>query len=231
MTETDFDVVQAAETAWAVFAEAFESTASITALIETLAQEALRKRQTLRSSDFDALKPHLLKELANLPETVIGVCFTFAVDVLEDVKYFMPALERDGSSVYDGTHDLDPESDTFYDYSLLDWLTPSSREKPYAHGPYIDLGGTNKFTITTSSPVHTEDRFLGVVGVDVALESYERSLVQTLDHAPGSFSVLNAEKRVVVSNDAGRAIGTLLSVDDTELIPCGPYGWSVLHLP
>lgn len=231
MPEPTFDLERAAQEAWSLFDRAFASMEPLAEFMETLTRTALAKHGKLRTSDFEALKPELLKNLVTLPEPVIGSCFGFGVGVLEDITYCMPALERDGSSIHDASHNLDPTSDTFYDYSELDWLAPFQRDVSHVFGPYIDLGGTNRFTITATVPVQVDDQFIGKLGVDVGLEAYERSLVPLLDRAPGSLSVLNAENRVVVSNDAARPTGSLPTVDPNHLAPCGDHGWHMYYLP
>ncbi|WP_449276964.1 cache domain-containing protein [Leucobacter sp. GX24907] len=231
MSETSFDLNHAASEAWSVFETAFSSMEPLAQFVETLTRNALERNGALRTSDFEALKPELLKNLVTLPEPVIGSCFGFGVGVLEDITYFMPGLERDASGVRDASHNLDPMSDTFYDYSELDWLAPFQRDFSHVQGPYIDLGGTNKFTITASLPVQVDEQFIGKLGVDVGLEAYERSLVPLLDRAPGSLAILNAENRVVVSNDAARPTGSLPTVDPNHLTPCGDFGWHLYYLP
>lgn len=231
MSDTNFDPRLAAEEAWSLFDLAFSSMEPLAEFVESLAKSALAKNGKLRTEDFAALKSELLKNLVALPEPVIGSCFGFGVGVLEDITYCMPALERDGSSIHDASHNLDPTSDTFYDYSELDWLAPFQRDVSHVYGPYIDLGGTNRFTITATMPVQVDDQFIGKLGVDVALEAYERSLVPLLDRASGSLAVLNAENRVVVSNDAARPTGSLPTVDPNHLTPCGDYGWHLYYLP
>lgn len=231
MPESTFDLDWAADQVWALLEQAFTKSVALCDAAEELAHDALAVRGQLYSSDFETLNYHLLKELAALPSTAICATFMFEVGVLQDVDYFMPSLMRDGLTISEGKHDLDPSSDTFYDYSLLDFIALPFRATPYVHGPYIDLGGTNTFTITVSSPVHINGRFLGEACIDISLESYERSLVPILHRAPGSLSVLNAENRVVVSNDVGRPIGALIEVDEGILHPCGDLGWRMLYLP
>ena len=101
----------------------------------------------------------------------------------------------------EGEHDLDQESENFYDYTERDWFARMrpSHARSGVFGPYIDYNGTNEYTVTFTHAVRAAARFLGVVAADMNVDQIELQLERVLHDFTSSVVLLNDQKRVIVS--------------------------------
>lgn len=139
-------------------------------------------------------------------------------------------LTADGL-VADDRHVVDPDRDDFYDYVAHEYFTlPRDSGRMAAEGPYVDYGGTNDYIVTFAMPVISEGRFLGVAAVDLAVAAIERQLAPWLAASDHACILVNAERRIIVTNAADRRVGQVLaSMADLHAEPTGAVGWSLLR--
>lgn len=99
-------------------------------------------------------------------------------------------------------------------YSRREWFTvPVETGTSHVTGPYVDFICTDEYTVTLTSPVSVAGRVVGVVGVDVFVESLEEVLLPDLRRVHPEASLVNRVGRVVVSADPQLAAGRLLVGD------------------
>lgn len=104
----------------------------------------------------------------------------------------------------------DPGSDSFRDYTLLEWWrVPARSGLPHITGPYVDYLCTDEYTLTLTVPVYFAGELIGVIGADMYAEDVERMLLPTLRAIDGGATLVNRVARVVVSADPRRATGSL----------------------
>ena len=78
------------------------------------------------------------------------------------------------------THDLNPDSLNYYDYTSREWFTaPSASGKPVAVGPYVDFGGINVNIITLCVPAPTPHG-THILGGDLTLAKLEGVFLRAL---------------------------------------------------
>ncbi|MGY1742258.1 MULTISPECIES: cache domain-containing protein [unclassified Blastococcus] len=139
----------------------------------------------------------------------------------------------------DGAHDrpaalhpdLRPGSAGFYDYPAADWFAvPRATGARHVVGPYVDVHGTGRYLLTLTAPVVAGGRFLGVVGADVPVSRFEAHVLGVLGTAGGSFAVVGADGRVVLSTSARWLVGALApDLPAAEGAPLPGLPWR-LHL-
>ncbi len=132
--------------------------------------------------------------------------------------------------VADDGHVVDPARDDFYDYAAHEYFTvPRTSGRLAAEGPYVDYGGTNDYTVTFAAPVVCEGRFLGVAAADLAVAAIERRLAPWLAASDQACVVVNAERRVILTNAAHQRVGHVLpAAADLRSEPVGPVGWQLM---
>src|SRR5919204_6432809 len=95
-----------------------------------------------------------------------------------------------------------------YDYLDMEWFTNAQRlGRRTVFGPYVDYTGADHYVLTLTIPV-VDDRFLGVVGVDIRMSAYEPELLAILKQIPGEAVLVNAERRVIVANSPRWVVGS-----------------------
>ena len=110
--------------------------------------------------------------------------------------------------------DLNPDSVSFRDYTTLSWFEEPQRTSRRAiTGPYVDYLCTDSYTLTFTAPLTSDDRFLGVAGVDVLARWFEQHLFEVVDAAgrldDGSV-VVNRSGRVVACPGGDWVTGDLI---------------------
>lgn len=172
----------------------------------------------VRVSDFNDVNELVQIRLVELGGLVSGFGFMIApgsvaeVDLLHIWWHFL-----DGKP-YQQRLNLDPTSPAFYDYSEKEfYVLPEQTKARYAAGPYIDYLGTNKHIVTYCIPVMCHERFVGVAGADIDVQSLQGELIDLLpDDMPLTALVINQRGRVILSNDANWATGSLYR--DAEML-------------
>lgn len=142
-----------------------------------------------------------------------GVGILTEVGVVPDRPYYMAWWQRDGDGVFalDDHHVLDETRDDFYDYTALEYfVTPRSEDRPWAMGPYIDVGGVDDYLITISVPIRSDGHFLGIAAADLRVSALEKRLAPWLLAVDEECLLLNSESRVIVSNTVSHHVGDVV---------------------
>ncbi|MFI8413593.1 cache domain-containing protein [Paeniglutamicibacter gangotriensis] len=190
---------------------ALEDLSVISTAVCSLLTEAEDQGRRPRRSDLSAIRGDLQKVLGASEPTVDGVGVAAAVDYLEDSPYWLEWWRRSRNDDLEFVaHSLNPHRDVFYDYSSRAWFTaPAATGQTIVTGPYVDVGGTNAYTVTLSIPLFTRRGFAGIAGADIAAARFEQFLV-----GPGRdlrpVVLANAALRVIASNSADYLPGALL---------------------
>lgn len=140
-------------------------------------------------------------------------------------------------------HTFNPDSVNFYDYTALDWFNiPAATGEPVLVGPYVDSGGTDLRVITAALAVAHNQNLCSVLAADLSLDFLEVLFLRSLRRREQHVALVTGTGKVVVSNTARHATGTLLTpnalaqaapslscIVPVSRIPAGP--WRLVVLP
>lgn len=187
--------------------------AHIKELMEAVEQEGRHPSQ----SDLGAIRETLQTCLRRPDHPMDRMGVATAVNYLMDSPYWMEwwGYDSQGNLEYVG-HSLNPQRDTFYDYSARSWFsTPATSGTTAVIGPFVDFGGLNSYsyTVTISVPIITAHGFAGVAGADILAGQFERFLL-TGDQKRKPVTLLNADLRVIASNTSLHLPGDLLQTNE-----------------
>ncbi|MEN0086641.1 MAG: cache domain-containing protein [Leifsonia sp.] len=99
------------------------------------------------------------------------------------------------------------------DLGSLEWYSiPRSTHRTHITGPYIDHLCACDYIVTVTSPVESDGRMLGVVGVDVYVKRLERELLPSLLATGRRLALVNEAGRVMVSTDPAVRVGTVVAI-------------------
>lgn len=150
---------------------------------------------------------------------VRGAGFVAAVGFLADEPWWLEwfAQGEDGRS-HRMVSQTDPDGAGFYDYEFLPWyLVPRDTRRRHVTGPYIDYVCTDDYNMTYTAPVIIGDRFAGVAGADIGVQTAETILMPSLRAATRPLAVVNKQGRIVASNSGRHLCGDLVTdVDVSE---------------
>ena len=173
----------------------------------------------------------VLPRMNQLDDLVHGLGFMAEVGVVPDAPYWLEWWQRaaDGTFDRDFRHELDPSRDDFYEYGSKGYMVqPRETGEPTAMGPYIDHGGVDDYLVTVSVPVQHDGSFVGIMAADIRVASLERALSPWLARTDGIDIVLNAERRVLVSNSVSLEVGDIVPLEaDLGLTEVGCFGWLI----
>ena len=175
-----------------------------------------------RRSAFHFLKQELADFVSAHSDAIVGAGIAYAPGSLPEARYWLEwwrtqqtGPTREARFV---THNLNPDSLNYYDYTSRDWFTiPSASGKPVAVGPYVDFGGINVNIITLCVPAATPHG-THILGGDLTLAKLEGIFLRALQLREPSVVLLGPNGRVIASNDARIASGTLLSDGDLRRV-------------
>ncbi|MFI5612312.1 cache domain-containing protein [Amycolatopsis sp. NPDC051903] len=192
----------------ALVEEIFERLKPVLAAAETL----LAEPGGAGSETLHRIRPQVLEALGGL---VIGAGFVSAPHVLSDQEFGFEWWTTVGAADEDTPEQLfislDPESPNFLDYTRQSWFTvPRDSGRRHINGPYVDYLCTDEYTLTFTLPVHRGGAFAGVVGADVYVREFERTVRRRLLSLGRRAALLNAQGRVIVSNSVRQATGSLV---------------------
>jgi DNA-binding FadR family transcriptional regulator len=177
-----------------------------------------------------ALSQAAMLDLLNLPLLVHGLGFMADHGVVPGQQLWMTWCNRTPEGVFlDERHVLNASRDDFYDYSSKEFFTvPRRTGRPWTQGPFVDSGGADDYIVTFAAPVFVNGQFAGVTGADVEVAALERHLAPWLVASGEQSMVINAERRVIVSNSATHIVGDVLPArSDPRVVRLRPLGWSV----
>lgn len=170
-----------------------------------------------RRSEFLFLKQALANFIKLHSDLIVGAGIAYAPESLPETPHWLEwwRAQPKGEAKF-VTHDLNPDSLNYYDYTARDWFRqPSSTGRPVAVGPYVDFGGINVSIITLCVPAATAQG-THVLGCDLPLAKLEGVFLRTLQLREPVVVLLGPNGRVIASNNARIATGTLLLAEDME---------------
>ena len=194
-----------------------------------------------RRNEFLFLKQEFADFITLHSDLIVGAGIAYAPGSLPETAHWLEwwRAQPNGGTRF-VTHDLNPASLNYYDYTTREWFTlPSSTGRPVAVGPYVDLGGINVNIITLCVPAPTAQG-THILGCDLTLAKLEGVFLRTLQLRDPVVVLLGPNGRVIASNNARIATGTLLLAEDiahAEVsldVSAGPHSrlpWKLISLP
>ncbi|MEU3787668.1 cache domain-containing protein [Streptomyces sp900129855] len=223
--------------------EAVESVFSALAVLESEASERLnaigRKGRRPGTSDLAALQPTIQAPLSEQGDRFNGTGVVMAPDVLADAACHLEWWQRTGGQRPRPLRlNLDPQSESFYDYTLKPWfVTPRDEGHGTVMGPYVDLHCAGLYILTFTRPLTANGEFVGVVGADVPVAAFEQLVAPSLKHLGGEAVVITSEAQVLAANTPTWAVGErareLLDAEagvEREAVRAPEVHWSVIRV-
>ena len=211
-TDAYRDGMDAVQTAVSELVEdIFGSLDRIGAAATELWDRLVRNGKSPRSSDLRELREAVLAELRHQGAMFNGSGLVLADSVLADLPRHLEWW-RVGAEPQKLTFDLNPDSEYFYDYSVMEWfVVPRDRHTRWIAGPYLDYTGVDLYICTFSVPVSSANgAFIGIAGADVTLAALDAALMPALRSSGKSLALVNHEGRVIVANNADHVTGSRL---------------------
>jgi hypothetical protein len=178
------------------------------------AEAVLAEPGDLLASSLHRFRPQVIDALGGL---IIGAGFVSAPRVLTDSEFGFEwwTCQEPGARPSQLFISLDPGSENFLDYTRQSWFTvPRDTGRRHINGPYVDYLCTDEYTLTFTIPVSRFGAFAGVVGADVYVREFELAVRPRLRALGRDAALLNAQGRVIVSNNVRQPTGSLArSVD------------------
>lgn len=195
--------------------EAVEAVFTSLTDLEDHARETWRaaagKHRKPTSADLRSLRPAIKAQLRNPAKRFTGTGVVVAPDALGDANLHLEWWQRTAQGTLKQlVLDLDPASETFYDYREMSWFAiPRDEHRGTVIGPYVDLNGADLYIMTFTQPLTIDGDFVGIVGADVSLSGFEDLLVAALKGVEGDALLVNDEGRVLASNTPRWVPGSL----------------------
>ncbi len=186
----------------------------------TVSGVAVAGHEPPRRSAYMFLKKDLAAFIARHSALIVGAGIAYAPGSLPEAPLWLEWWRAPQGSAEPRfvTHDLNQESLNYYDYTTREWFTaPSASGNPVAIGPYVDIGGINVNIITLCVPAPTPQG-THVLGCDLTLAKLEGVFLRALQLQEPSVILLGPNDRVIASNDARIASGTLLLEEDLKRV-------------
>jgi hypothetical protein len=166
----------------------------------------------LYAADLAALRDPIFIELSSQPQLIAGTGVVLASDALGDRTHWLEWWQKAphaAPAFLEVEHD--PNSAGFYDYASTSWFDrPRRTGQRIALGPYVDYAGTDEYIVTLAEPAVSEDRFLGIAGVDIRASAIEALLLGSIRPSETPTALISSSGRVIASNTTTRTTGSLL---------------------
>ncbi|MCM0616878.1 cache domain-containing protein [Paenarthrobacter sp. TYUT067] len=191
-----------------------EKIAATVSAVATQAQDAPRR------SAYAFLKRDLATFINRHSALIVGAGIAYAPGSLPEAPLWLEWWRgaQTGGEPRWVTHDLNPESLNYYDYTTREWFaTTSAKGSPVAVGPYVDIGGINVNIITLCVPAPTPQG-THVLGCDLTLAKLEGVFLRALQLQDPTVVLLGPTGRVIASNNARIASGTLFVEEDLKQV-------------
>jgi hypothetical protein len=158
---------------------------------------------------------------------IVGAGYVAARGALSDEPLYLAWWQGDDQHLLAGSDA--PATGDPLDYTRHPWFrTPERTGQSYVTGPYVDFVCTDEYVVTSTTPVISRGTMVGVVGADTLVETLEGLLLPTLRDAGAT--LVNDQRRTVVSSDPHLATGTLLDLEEYgEIVPCRDLPMSVIR--
>jgi Methyl-accepting chemotaxis protein-like, first PDC sensor domain len=214
----------------------FDAIERIAIDLSNLAATARRAGDPLHRSDLAPLRRAIDAALAAEPRLVIGAGVVLAPELLADAGLWLEWWTTASAGPPQPLRpNLDPASAWFYDYTRAPWFAgPRDRDQRAIVGPYVDIGGTDDYTLTLTLPVRLEHDFLGVAGCDIAIDSLERVVREQTRRLGAQVIMVNDEPRVIASSIAQAYPGSLFAAapgspfERHTAHPCPGLPWTLI---
>jgi len=160
--------------------------------------------------------------VGNTDHPVRGAGYVAAVGYLTDEPWWLEWFTQgEDHRSHRMVCQTDPDGVGFFDYEFLTWyVVPRDSGRRHVTGPYIDYLCTDDYNMTFSAPVTIGDRFAGIAGADIGVQTAETLLLPALRVAGQPLAVVNAQGRIVASNSGRHLCGDLVSEVDV------PAAWA-----
>lgn len=178
-----------------------------------LLREVQHRSPGITRADLARLSTHLQGALKGSDSSMDGIGIATAAGYLEDCEYWLEWWRRGArGQVEFVVHSLNPEQDVFYDYASRPWFSrPMAEHRAIVTGPYVDMGGTNSYTVTVAIPIEVAGEAIGVAGADVVASRFEPYLLRA--DRTSKLLLANADGRVIASASSEHPPGTLLPLE------------------
>jgi hypothetical protein len=167
-------------------------------------------------ADLAAFREDLQARLLRPDHCMNGIGLIAAPGYLSDSPYWLEwwRYDRRGQLEFLAPQ-LNPQKDSFYDYPSHRWYASSAATGTASvTGPYVDVGGTNAYTLTACVPVMTARGLAALAGADIAAAHFERFLIS--GDLEDQMVLVNADLRVIASNSAHYLPGDLLTTEQIQ---------------
>ncbi|GHB59484.1 hypothetical protein GCM10010306_061240 [Streptomyces umbrinus] len=222
---------------------AVESVFSALTVLEAEARACLsavgRMDRSPGTGDLATLRPTIQALLRQQGERFNGTGVVMAPGTLVDAALHLEWWQRTGERGPRPLRlNLDPRSESFYDYTLKPWfMIPRDEGHGTVMGPYVDLHCAGLYILTFTRPLTVHGEFVGVVGVDVPVSAFEQIVVPSLKHLGGDAVVITSEGRVLAANTATWAVGEIArellgheAAVERAAVPAPEVDWSVVRV-
>ncbi|MFF4117521.1 cache domain-containing protein [Streptomyces sp. NPDC001714] len=195
--------------------DAVDSVYSALAVLEADARArlttAIRKGRKPATGDVASLRPTIQALLRGQGDAFNGTGVVTAPGILADATFHMEWWQRvDEKDSRPLRLNLDPRSESFYDYTLKPWFViPRDEGHGTVMGPYVDLHCAGLYILTFTRPLTVDGEFVGVVGADVPVAAFEQIVVPSLKHLGDEALLITGEGRVLAANTPDWAVGEI----------------------
>jgi len=158
---------------------------------------------------------------------IVGAGYVAARGALSDEALYLAWWQGDDQQLL-AESDAPGTGDPL-DYTRHPWFrTPERTGQSYVTGPYVDFVCTDEYVMTSTAPVLSRGRMVGVVGADTLVETLEGLLLPAMRSADAT--LVNDQGRTVVSADPHLATGNLVDLSAyAEVLPCRDLPMSVVR--
>lgn len=158
---------------------------------------------------------------------IVGAGYVAARGALDDQPLYLAWWQGDDQHLL--AEPDAPATGAPLDYTRHPWFrTPERTGEPHVTGPYVDFVCTDEYVMTSTTPVFSHGRMVGVVGADTLVETLEKLLLPTF-RAVGA-TLVNDLGRTVMSADPHQATGSLIDLAEcSEVVSCARLPLSVVR--
>lgn len=180
-------------------------------------------------SSLSALRAPAEHFIVEHGDLVDGAGIAVAPGVLADSETWLQWWRRDSTGgVSFAPHSFNPVSMNYYDYTSMPWFQRCAQSgRPVLSGPYIDQGGTDLKVITASVALEHGEPGRSVIATDLSLDVIESTFLRALGRRTQKIALVTDTGKVVASNTARFATGTLLHAGREAGSPQGLRGTDV----